>query len=512
MGKKIEKSISLEELPIFKIGHRLEGMINWAECSNYQVRFNYKDLKGKIKIIGYKTKGQILTIRYNDKEFNITTGQFQKCQLGGLLKTNSSDFKIEIDTIYRDNRRDITIIDREYRPKYNKDGTFKQNEKWYKYHCNKDNYEAWIVESSIFANHGCQCCSGHVVVKGINDIPTTASWMIPYFQGGYDEAKLYTKHGGGNPNNRNGNIYPICPNCGMIKAIKVNINNIYKKHAITCLNCSDGIKYPNKFAFKMLDILGMEFKSEYSPDWIKPKAYDFYFKLNNKEYILEMDGGLGHGNKVFNENEITSMETLQLDIFKDKIANKHGVEVIRIDCYYKKEDRFDYIKSNILNSNQLNKLFDLSKVDFNKCNEFALSNRVKEACDLWNSGVSSTKEISEIMNIGTTTAIKWLNLGSEINWCNYNSKLERDRQLRNKSDSMKREIISIEKGIIFNSLAECVRISLKIFGEKLSSSAISEVCKGKHGHTHGFHFKYTSDLTELEIKQIQEQAKLNKAI
>ena len=81
-------------------------------------------------------------------------------------------------------------------------------------HYKKQEYkkEYWIIETDILQNHGCPVCcrNPQIVVKGINDIPTTAPWMIPYFQGGYEEAKLYTF-------SSSYKINPICPDCGNIK-------------------------------------------------------------------------------------------------------------------------------------------------------------------------------------------------------------------------------------------------------------------------------------------------------
>ena len=51
-----------------------------------------------------------------------------------------------------------------------------------------------MSERQILNGKRCACCSNSVVVEGINDIPTTAPWMVDYFPGGYEEAKRYTKN------------------------------------------------------------------------------------------------------------------------------------------------------------------------------------------------------------------------------------------------------------------------------------------------------------------------------
>ena len=47
------------------------------------------------------------------------------------------EFNVNIGEIFNDKKRDLTIIDREYRIDNNRG----QNKKWYKYHCNIDNNE-----------------------------------------------------------------------------------------------------------------------------------------------------------------------------------------------------------------------------------------------------------------------------------------------------------------------------------------------------------------------------------
>ena len=72
----------------------------------------------------------------------------------------------------------------------------------------------------------------------------------------------------------------------------------------------------------------------------------------------------------------TIKESQLADDEKDKLANEHDIEVIRIDCY---PSEFEYIRQNVLQNSTLSKIFDLSSINWNKCDEFALSNRVKEA-------------------------------------------------------------------------------------------------------------------------------------
>ena len=494
-------------------------VINWKECVGYKIRFIYDDIEGWLEIINYYKKEQKVIIKYNDKEFEIHTGGLQRCQLGNLLGKYTSDFKIKTGARLKDEKRDITIIDRELIPRYDESGNLKSYDKWYKYKCNKCGFdcsdhfkngeykeEMWILEGALLTQgQGCSCCHGLVTVKGINDIPTNAPWLISYFQGGIDEAKLYTKNGGYK-------IYPICPDCKNIKNKKMRICDIYSRKSIGC-TCSDGIKYPNKFAFKILEELGVNFETEYSPNWIKPKAYDFYFKLNNKEYILEMDGGLGHGKKDNKMSGQTKEESKSIDDEKDRLAKLHNIEVIRIDCDYKNYDRFKYIKQNILDDKGLNKLFDLSIIDWNKCEEFALSNRVKEACEYkYNNPDMSTTEIGILMNLHTKTILKYLKQGTKIwDWAKYNSKTEKIKSLRKRVYTRKKILAMFKDGLflnIFDSAVYLDRVSEDLFGVKLYKSKIGYVCRGGQEKYKGYDFKYIEDLTPLEYIKYDIENKL----
>ena len=78
----------------------------------------------------------------------------------------------------------------------------------------------------------------------------------------------------------------------------------------------------------------------------------------------------------------------------------------------------NYIKNNILNS-ELSKIFDLSIVDWELCDEKAQKNLVKEACDLYCTKLYGVNEIAHILKIKNSTVIKYLKSGTKFGWCNY---------------------------------------------------------------------------------------------
>jgi hypothetical protein len=484
------RKVFLEDLPKKSgIGQNKGNMvIDWKMSIGILVPFIYENINGEIKIIDYEPKNQILHIEYKDKEiFKITTGNFQKCKLGKFLGKITDEFKIEINITIKDDRRDLNVISREYR--YDKNNI--QNKKWYKYHCNKCGYEGWMVEGDLIKDHGCRCCchNPQIIIENINSIVADEEtyWMVKYFQGGYEEAKLYSKCS-------TTRINPICPDCGRIKNESIFIYSIYMNHSIGC-SCSDKQSYPNKLMFNILEQLHNPFISEYSPKWAQPKRYDFYFELDNNKYIVEMDGGWHNVDNLMTNQ--TAEESKKIDDYKDKLAKEHGVEVIRIDC--QKSDLV-YIKNNIIRS-KLFQLFNLNNIDWKLAERFAFSNLVKliSTCKKENPNLS-TYEIAKIKNLHPSTIIRYLKIGNDLGWCNYNPKEEKEKSrvkaIASTIKTCSKKIEIFKEGVslgVFSSRSELERQSEKLFGVKLQSPLIAKVLSGKRKHHRGFTFKDVND-------------------
>ena len=323
----------------------------------------------------------------------------------------------------------------------------------------------------INGGHFFNCKLGSLLSKKITEEEET-HWMIQYFLNGYDQAKLYTKYS-------NIKLYFKCPDCERVANKKLSICNLYKNHSIGC-SCGDSISYPNKFSYALLEQLNKIYsfnymEHEYSPDWIKPRKFDNYFEYSGNKYILEMDGELGHGNKSHSKSKMTVEETLEIDNYKDNLAKKNNIKIIRIDCI---ESDLEYIKNNILDSD-LVKIFDLSKVNWLEIESFALSNLVKQACEYKkNNQDMTTTEIGKIMGFDRHTIRNYLVKGSKLGWCNYFS---------TKQVEIFKDGISLG---IFTSVKSLSEQFEQLFNIKLSPKNISQVCTGEKKTHKGFTFKY----------------------
>ena len=474
---KIKNEIDLSGLPR-KIYHGRE-VVDWIGSVGYKCKFVYDDIEGEVEIIDYEKVGRKakIIIKYGTKIDKMLIDSFAKCRLGKILCKITSEFKIEIGEIFKDDKRYMHITDRKY--KKDKKG---QNLKLYKYTCNKCGWkEGWIEESNLLKGNGCSCCcnSPRVVVPGINDIATTDPWMIKYFINPED-AKNYTK-------SSNKKIKVKCPDCGRVKDEYISINKIYSRQRISC-SCNDNMTYPEKFMSNLLFQLGIEFEYQLSKttfDWCKNYKYDFYLKEYNT--IIETHG------KQHYEDVKGYMKKLKdeqnNDLIKKELALKNGVfNYVVIDC---RLSELKWIKESVLNS-KLYKMFDFSNVNWNESHEFALKNLVKEVCEYYEENKDNVliKDIGEVFRLGRNTTSRYLKFGSTLGWCKYDINKIIDTKYNIIKPHNIRRVLCIELNEEFESMAECCKQLNKRFGKKLTHSGISNVCNDKQKSHQGFTFKY----------------------
>lgn len=494
--KNTNKKIFLDKLPKWGYG-RNKGQINWTKSVGFTINFIYKNIQGKVTIINYKSP--YLYIQYlNENLFKIKTNNFKNCRLGAMLHLKTNKFKIQVGQIFKDINRDIIITDKKYI--IDKNG---KKQKYYKYKCNKCGFECgehyrkgkyekelWVIESGLLYGHGCACCCNPsiIVVENINSIVAKeeTQWMIQYFTGGYDVAKKYTP-----ASNQLMNF--ICPHCGNIKNNLISINNLYRQKSIGCV-CGDGFSYGHKYIFNLLTQLNIEFLDNYTFDWCKffnpyknrivKGQYDFVIK--DMSLIIEIDGGFHRKHNTMN-NE-SKEESIFLDNKKNELAKNFNYEIIRL--IYKD----DLKMHKIIVESELNKLCDLSNINWEQCNKFALNNLIKQICNIkHNNPNMSTGDISKITKLNYNTITKYLKQGETLGWCSYNTQIAKSKvsSKNGKSHCKKVEIFKDHISLgVFNSCVELSNTSFNLFGIHLLKSKIAAVARGERNMHKGFTFKY----------------------
>ena len=335
----------------------------------------------------------------------------------------------------------------------------------------------------------CPYCCNRQVLRGYNDIYTTDRWMCDLGVS-EEDAKTHTRCS-------KQKIMVICPNC--CKSKEMQISQIYIAKSISC-TCGDGISYPEKFTISLLDQLEVKYVKEYIPKWSCNKRYDFY--LPTYDVIIECHGEQ-HYKQTNRKGARTLEEEQQNDKYKKELALENGIsEYIVLDC---RKSGLDWIKSSILQS-ELNNMFNLDKVDWVKCEEFALGNRVKEICDYWNNKEDweTTKSIGDKFNLSNTTIRKYLIKGQALNWCYYSPINENIKHASKCGKSNGKPIKMFKDNVcigMFESAHELERQSKKLFNVKLNCNGICKVCRGEYKTHKGFTFKYISKEEYYELNK-----------
>lgn len=210
------------------------------------------------------------------------------------------------------------------------------------------------------------------------------------------------------------NLEWICPNCG--STVVTSPMYVKRHNSLSCPFCSDGVSYPNKFFSNLLNISGIEFKSEVSFDWSKFKnkkyyRYDFYVEKYNM--IIEAMGD-GH----FSQWKYgKSLEEIQsIDIEKETLAINNGIKYyFAIDCRY---SELNFIKDSILFS-ELHKFLP-KNIDWNFVDKKSRKSLLLDVCELYKmDNTISTGKISEIVRLDKSTVLDYLKKGSKIGLCDY---------------------------------------------------------------------------------------------
>ena len=334
-----------------------------------------------------------------------------KCDKISLArKTPHEEFVQKVNSLHNN----ITVI-----------GEYINNHTPIEFKCDKG-HTWYATPSSILSGTGCPYCSGRNPIIGETSLwdtrPDVAS-LLKDLEDGY----RYSAGSGKK-------IDFICPDCQTVQSKRIAD---VCQNGLTCSSCSDGISYAEKFMSSVLTQLKIDFQRQVSKatsgfEWIKyGYKYDFYIKIVDKKFFIETDGGLGHGNKTFYGED--DVEGAKRDLIKDQMALEHGIQVIRIDCNYKKGERFEYIKENIITS-QLSNLFDLSLIDWALCDRQAQKKIIVQIANLYNDGYTMSEMIT-ILNYDKRAIQRWLRQARKIGLCEYNARelAARDTSLKAKN-------------------------------------------------------------------------------
>lgn len=465
-------NIDFSNLPIYE-----NGKIKWCDCVGKIVQYTIEktDHYGCIKIEEvYDNK---LKIKIDDNNsIIIYKNSFRNCNIAKELKEKAKIFKYSVGQ----ELKDLLILKQILITKKVSINNKKVDsiENGYLVRCLRDGYEFEVLEKFLNRRRNCPICGNSKVIIGINDMKTTdpefSKWVA-----NKEDARTYSR-------NSNKEILLRCPVCGRTFT---GIPNRYKS-VPSCI-CNDHVSYPEKFMSSVLNQLQVNYIHQLSNStfkWCKTYKYDFYFKYNSKEYIVEMDGAFHYTNN-YKSNTLQE-DAKKTDDIKDKLAEENNCIMIRINSNYLDiRNRHKFIKENIINS-YLSDIFDLSNIDWEECEKFCITSLVKTVSDLWNDSLSNI-EIQIKTSLSSGTICDYLKVGRRLGLNNYEP-----GSRHHISDAEKKylkvqntfgDIICIHLGI-----TDFSRKSNQLIGYKIGIHQIFDNLKNKTQNRKGLKFSYAT--------------------
>ena len=286
--------------------------------------------------------------------------------------------------------------------------------------------------NSITNGLGCVYCANQKAYKGETDLWTTHPEIAKCLKNPSDGYlyMFYTRK----------ELDFICPNCGQ-EHHKIPSLFMNKNGSIVC-KCGDGFSYPEKYVTSLLEQLNINYIYQLSNkhfNWCDKYKYDFY--LSNYNLIIEVHGMQHYINCSWGRKDI---DVIKNDKIKEQLAISNGIDYLVLDARYSKPL---FIKNNILNS-KLNLLFDLNKINWDKCGIDASNSLVIEVAKLWNEGNNNVPKLAEKLGISDTTVKRYLIQSAELNLTNFD--IIKHRKDVNHG-AKRKPIRCIETGIIYPS-------------------------------------------------------------
>ena len=426
---------------------RNNHMADWTKAVGLIFDFSYQGFNGYVTVVDYCISKNKIYFTINDSSivYNLGLKAFKKVGFNEIIRIRYHDYNIG-DIVHN---KEILEV------------SHKGKSIIYQYKCVNDGYIGSTTQSNIKKSSGfCPVCMNCVIIEGLNDIPTVAPWMIPYFKGGYHEAKLYGA-------NSKEVVELQCPHCGKTK--KTMIINVHQHKGFSC-ECSDKVTYPEKCMINLLTMLNIDYKYQCGNSvfvWLGDKFhYDFYIPF--LDTIIETHGGQ-HYKETSNKSKWTDLEIIQKrDSYKRDLALSNNIKYyIELDC--SKSD-IETFKKSVMDS-ELPILFNFNDddIDWSRIDELSMRNRnmVKEICLYKEEHPYLTpQEIADKFNITKKGISKYYKIGEKFGWCVYNKE-----EIRWVSH-FHRNTHYLINGHYFYNIEDITNRSIDVFGEKILGHSV----------------------------------------
>lgn len=279
---------------------------------------------------------------------------------------------------------------------------------WWKCNICEDTYPMSVNKKT--SNRGCSICSGYYTTEKNSFGGLYSHHLIDWDYDKNIEISPYDL------SRRSGKkVWWKCSNCSS----EYQMSPDKKSESIippnSCKMCNSKVSFGEKVVNDILVSSNIIFEREKKFDWSNNKRFDFY--IESLKTIIEVNGEQHYHETFSRMNGRTLKEEKVNDLNKEILAKNNGIiNYLIVDSRIKEIDEIlnqlieygNYIEGFNINYNKKeSKIFNLDILK-------------SQSWNLWNQGYTMS-DIASLLNIGRSTARRYVKLGDSLGKCKYES-------------------------------------------------------------------------------------------
>ncbi|HJG39061.1 MAG TPA: hypothetical protein K8V44_04575 [Staphylococcus saprophyticus] len=182
-----------------------------------------------------------------------------------------------------------------------------------------------------------------------------------------------------------------CDNCDKIK---MTSPNKLLNYGVQCVNCSNGLSFPERMFTAYLETKNIEYDYQVRFDDLEGRIFDYQIQIKGITYLVETHGEQHYLTK--NKKFFVVEDIQKSDQDKRQYAKDNNIEYIELDC---RESDIKFIKKSIEQCKYLPNITSNDERNIVSFMENSAQYDVKKMVQLYEQDKMSTLEIAELFKI-----------------------------------------------------------------------------------------------------------------